>query len=411
MAAVSRVVPVQAADAERHVSRTADSADALPHSVSKLNHSEIVLLPLARTACCTIAASCGTSGVLGGSLGDPFETSAFFTSEPANETLFAVDVIHHPQLHWEEKELIRNDETSVTYGGQLKQPSGRGPISIEVREWNDLDIEACRLVEHLKELYPLLSHPNTQRCYGYQLHSVGLPPHKEKEESLERHPVKWPTTRYKVEFLFEFAPFRLSSLLSTHKEHFTMPVIRNYTKQLLRGLVYLHSKGIIHGDVRPENVVLSSSFATTNDVDEHVVKLTNLNSSIYILKDNFPFKLKGSVLFLAPEIFTADEDHPYSQLIDIWALGCTVLLMMGRKPWGKQSSFAAAQMCSKVFRNPGGMPSGVPPQDHCPPDLYNFFQCCFEWDPSNRWNAERLLLCHPWIIGSEVHLREWPGLP
>ncbi|ORZ20387.1 kinase-like domain-containing protein [Absidia repens] len=85
------------------------------------------------------------------------------------------------------------------------------------------------------------------------------------------------------------------------KDKMTLPKINSYFKQLILGLDYLHSLGVAHRDVKPENLILSG--------DGHTLKITDFGvADVFCetwqrhsrLSDGFC----GSLAFIAPEVFS-----------------------------------------------------------------------------------------------------------
>lgn len=111
--------------------------------------------------------------------------------------------------------------------------------------------------------------------------------------------------------------------------HFSEAKIQNYTLQILKGLSFLHSKKIIHKDLKGQNILLSSS---------NLIKLSDFGCSISLEKtlsssqQQSPIELlEGSVLWMAPEVVLQTKQGRKS---DIWSLGCTIIEMLsGRVPW------------------------------------------------------------------------------
>jgi len=103
--------------------------------------------------------------------------------------------------------------------------------------------------------------------------------------------------------------------------------------QLLRdmadGLAYLHSEGIIHGDVKPGNTLVDASGrALLSDFDLYGLNVDNGNTTTGI---------GGTTRYLAPELATLDGDDRDAIATkpgDIWALSMTALeVLSGKLPF------------------------------------------------------------------------------
>lgn len=85
-------------------------------------------------------------------------------------------------------------------------------------------------------------------------------------------------------------------------------------KSLLNGLLYIHSKGIMHRDLTLENVMLSkiNSYNQLRIIDFGLAAMTN--------EENALFKICGTPGFIAPEILRR-KSKTYSEKCDIFSAG------------------------------------------------------------------------------------------
>ena len=102
---------------------------------------------------------------------------------------------------------------------------------------------------------------------------------------------------------------------------------RNYIAQVLQATEYLHSLGVIHGDIKGSNILLCK--------DNNTVKLCDLGNS-RILEHNKSFTsvktvLNGSLAWMAPEAIHSEQ----GKRSDVWSIGCVLVEMLtGGSPWG-----------------------------------------------------------------------------
>jgi len=92
-----------------------------------------------------------------------------------------------------------------------------------------------------------------------------------------------------------------------------------YTHQVLQGLCFLHEQGVIHRDIKGDNVLLTKTSA---------VKLADFGVSQNLNQVQLD-EVVGSTYWMAPEIITL-SGASYSS--DIWSVGCMVIEMLTGKP-------------------------------------------------------------------------------
>jgi len=96
--------------------------------------------------------------------------------------------------------------------------------------------------------------------------------------------------------------------------------VRRIIRQLLEALTSLHSLGIIHADVKPENVLLSSSVRKLRSPPKTVdIVLADFGSSCF-LTDELTTYIQSQA-YRAPEVLVGAA---YSTKIDIWSVGCVL---------------------------------------------------------------------------------------
>ncbi|KAJ8325446.1 ATP binding [Batrachochytrium dendrobatidis] len=162
-------------------------------------------------------------------------------------------------------------------------------------------------------------------------------------------------------------------------------IVKNFTAQILCGIEYLHSKNIIHRDVKGANMLIDN---------EGRVKISDFGISKkneYMAYQRMTrMSLQGSIYWMAPEVA---RGKGYSAKVDIWSLGCLVLEMLtGEHPW---------------FKVPGniiyllGMGNSPPISDKVSADAKEFIQWALTVDAEKRPTASGLL-CHFFVGDPDI---------
>ncbi|KAL1587179.1 hypothetical protein WHR41_04406 [Cladosporium halotolerans] len=192
----------------------------------------------------------------------------------------------------------------------------------------------------------------------------------------------------------------VGSCLRKHGK-FEEAVVSSLTRQTLLGLAYLHREGILHRDLKADNILLDldgtckiSDFGISKrSADPYINDITN--------------SMQGSVFWMAPEVIRAQSqamsypatgtnvdasqalNQGYSAKVDIWSLGCVVLEMFaGRRPWSKEEAIGAIYKLGSLNQAPP-IPEDV--STVVGPAALSFMYDCFTIDPADRPTAETLL--------------------
>ncbi|XP_063260017.1 myosin light chain kinase, smooth muscle-like [Prinia subflava] len=106
-------------------------------------------------------------------------------------------------------------------------------------------------------------------------------------------------------------------------EH-TEPSSAQYVRQILEGLQFMHSRAIVHLDLKPENIVCVSP-------GSHWIKIIDFGLARKLAPDAPVKVLHGTPEFMAPEVVAFE---PVSFSTDMWSVGviCYILLS-GESPF------------------------------------------------------------------------------
>ncbi|GAB2226150.1 hypothetical protein Droror1_Dr00021943 [Drosera rotundifolia] len=200
-----------------------------------------------------------------------------------------------------------------------------------------------------------LQHPNIVRFFGSELGEETLSVYMEYVSGGSIH-----------KLLQQYGPFK-------------EPVIKNYTRQILSGLAYLHSRKTVHRDIKGANILVETN---------GVIKLADFGMAKHVNSLSSMLSFKGSPYWMAPEVVMNQNGNNLA--VDIWSLGCTIIEMATSKPpWSQYPGVAA------IFKigNSKDLPE-IP--DFLSNEAKTFLKLCLQRDPSARPSAAELL-SHPFV--------------
>ncbi|GIY24288.1 hypothetical protein CDAR_64281 [Caerostris darwini] len=120
----------------------------------------------------------------------------------------------------------------------------------------------------------------------------------------------------------------LEMILSSEKGRLSERITKFLIYQILMALKHLHLKCIVHCDLKPENVLLSS------DSDFPQVKLCDFGFARIIGEKSFRRSVVGTPAYLAPEVL---KNKGYNRSLDMWSVGVIVYVSLsGTFPFNEE---------------------------------------------------------------------------
>ncbi|XP_012227969.1 glycogen synthase kinase-3 beta isoform X2 [Linepithema humile] len=127
-----------------------------------------------------------------------------------------------------------------------------------------------------------------------------------------------------LNLVLEYIPetvYKVARHYSKSKQTIPISFIKLYMYQLFRSLAYIHSLGICHRDIKPQNLLL--------DPDTGVLKLCDFGSAKHLVKGEPNVSYICSRYYRAPELIFGAID--YTTKIDVWSAGCVLAeLLLGQ---------------------------------------------------------------------------------
>eukprot|EP00331_Platyophrya_macrostoma_P004586 CAMPEP_0176430336 /NCGR_PEP_ID=MMETSP0127-20121128/14191_1 /TAXON_ID=938130 /ORGANISM="Platyophrya macrostoma, Strain WH" /LENGTH=634 /DNA_ID=CAMNT_0017812203 /DNA_START=8 /DNA_END=1912 /DNA_ORIENTATION=- len=121
---------------------------------------------------------------------------------------------------------------------------------------------------------------------------------------------------------------------TSFRETYSEIKVINMARSILDALAYLASKGIMHRDLKPDNILLDK---------QDRIKIADFGLATYVKLDTYIFKKCGTPGYIAPEVFKYDEKNPltnYNERCDVFSAGCILFYMLFGYPFfdGKDGS-------------------------------------------------------------------------
>jgi dual specificity tyrosine-phosphorylation-regulated kinase 2/3/4 len=223
---------------------------------------------------------------------------------------------------------------------------------------------------------------------------------------------------------FEILGMNLFELCEANDLH-PLPVrtVRIYALQLLKGLEMCHRNGVVHCDIKPENVLLVKG-------SQSVIKLIDFGSGCFVGHQKYEYI--QSRFYRAPEVMLG---LPYGPPMDVWSTALVIAeLLIGKPLWPGDDELEQLWMITTLLGNPPlelvamgkrrdeffdddfnlrpiqksitplslDLSEALNTEDR---QLIDFLKKCLTWDAAERLTAG-MALRHPWIRSKELFVSD-----
>ncbi|CAN9506194.1 unnamed protein product [Ophioblennius macclurei] len=164
---------------------------------------------------------------------------------------------------------------------------------------------------------------------------------------------------------------------------FTEEDVKRLMKQILEGIAFLHHNNVVHLDLKPQNILLTSSSPLGN------IKIVDFGLSRMVNSHQELREIMGTPEYVAPEILNYE---PISTATDMWSIGVLAYVMLtGISPFlgeDKQETFLNISQLNVSYGE-----EELQQLDHA---AVAFIQTLLRKPPQERATAVQCLQ-HPWL--------------
>ncbi|XVF57128.1 hypothetical protein PTKIN_Ptkin06aG0178700 [Pterospermum kingtungense] len=154
-----------------------------------------------------------------------------------------------------------------------------------------------------------------------------------------------------------------------------------YMQQIMLGLAHCHRFGIVHRDIKPDNIFFDF---------RGNLKIGDFGSAAWLGELGTVDGLVGTPYYVAPEVVMG---RPYNEKVDVWSAGVVLYVLLAGVPpfYGETAEEIFEAVLRGNLRFPTRIFRSVSSEAK---DLLRKMICR---DVSRRWSAEQVLR-HPWIL-------------
>ncbi|THH11312.1 hypothetical protein EW145_g736 [Phellinidium pouzarii] len=176
--------------------------------------------------------------------------------------------------------------------------------------------------------------------------------------------------------------------LNTHPECCDLPQM---VLGIAEGINYLHSKGIVHSDIKPDNILISQSgdpllcdFGISNKLSP---------SQSFSIGSSTTGGIRGTIRYMAKELLKPVEkgqtENTHSKESDIWAFGMSILELITRKRPFSHINRDIQVLMTIIEGQIPALPANFESLNNFEQNLWHICKLCWVEDPADRpliWN-------------------------
>ena len=211
------------------------------------------------------------------------------------------------------------------------------------------DAERVARLEREATVIAALNHPHIAAIYGIEDHDAG-----------------------KV-LVLELVDGQTLKELVTERGPLSPEVAVNLTEQILSALAYAHKRGIVHRDIKPQNVIIDPD-GVAKVADFGIARAGETSEMTQA------GAIVGTMQYLSPE---QAEGHPVDLRADLYSVGIVLYeLLTGRVPFDGEAPISIAiKQINEYPVPPGQLHPGIPPA------LESVVLRALEKDPAQRYQS------------------------
>ena len=148
-----------------------------------------------------------------------------------------------------------------------------------------------------------LNHPNIIKLLSFYYTKANIPKAKNDDVFLN--------------CIMDYVPETLSILISKNKHQgtkFPSSLLKLYSYQMLKSIGYLHSIGICHRDIKPQNILI--------DPLDYTLKICDFGCAKQLVKNEENISYICSRYYRPPELVLGATF--YTCQVDVWSIGCVI---------------------------------------------------------------------------------------